>query len=79
MLQAVLDQFVETDGVDEERSVNTVDGVRRDSGAEQDQSVDLVARDRLLMLWLQDDAWDVQVLGVLERLVDPGLSTLGPI
>ena len=29
------------------------------------------------MLWLQDDAWDVQVLGVLERLVDPSLQHFG--
>ena len=29
------------------------------------------------MLWLQDDAWDVQVLSVLERLVDPSLQHFG--
>lgn len=77
MLQAVLDQFVEADGVDEEGSVDTVDGVCRDPGAEQDQPVNLVSRDRLLMLGLQDDAWDVQVFGVLERLIDPSLQHFG--
>ena len=77
MLQTVLDQLVEADGVHEERPVDSIDGLGRDACVEQDQTVDAVARDRVLMFRLEDDTWDVKVLSVLQRLVDPRFEHLG--
>ena len=40
----------------------------------QEESVDLVSLQRLLLRWLENDARDVQMLGVRERLIDPCLD-----
>ena len=76
MLQAVLDKLVEADGVDKQRAVDSIDRLYRDAGLGQYHSVNAVTIDWILVLWLQNNAWDVQMLGVLKRLIDPGLEHL---
>lgn len=43
---------------------------------EKHMPVDSVSADWILLLWLQNDAWDVQVLCVLKSFVDPGFKNL---
>ena len=76
VLQAVLDKLVEADRVDKERAVDSIDRLYGDAGLGQYHSVYTVTIDWILVLWLQNNAWDVQMLGVLKRLIDPGLEHL---
>ena len=74
MLQTLLDQFIETDGVDKESSVDTVNELIRDVGVRQHQSVDTVPRNRLHMLRIEQHSRDVKVLGILQGLINPRLQ-----
>ena len=76
VLKAVLDELVEADRVDEEGAVDALDGLGLDARVDQDEAVDAVASARFLVLGLQDDAWDVQVLRILQRLINPRLEHL---
>ena len=76
VLKAVFDELVEADRVNEEGAVNALDGLGLDARVDQDEAVDAVASDRFLVLGLQDDAWDVQVLRILQRFIDPRLEHL---
>ena len=76
VLQAAFDQFIEAHRVDEEGSIDTIDDLNRDASIRQNYSVDTVAIDGVLVLGLKDDAWDVEVLCVLQCLIDPRLQYL---
>ena len=76
VLKAVLDELVEADRVDEEGAVDALDGLGLDARVDQDEAVDAVASAWFLVLGLQDHAWNVQVLRILQRLIDPRLEHL---
>ena len=77
MLQASLDQLIKANRVDEETPVDSVNVIRWNACVCQDQTVDSVPRNGVLMLRLEDHPWDVQMLSILQRLVDPGLNNFG--
>jgi hypothetical protein len=69
-----LDHFVETDRVHEEAPEDTIHSGIRDARIGEGQSVDTIARNRILMFWLQNYTWDVQMLGISQSLVKPGFE-----
>ena len=76
VLKAVFDELIEADRVDEEGTVDALDGLGLDARVDQDEAVDAIASAWFLVLGLQDDAWNVQVLRILQRLIDPRLEHL---
>ena len=71
MLQAVLDQLIKTNRVDEEGAIDAIDGLNRDTLVRQDNSVDAVTIDGALMLWLENHARNIQMLRILQSFIDP--------
>ena len=65
MLEALLEQLVEANGIDEERLVDAVDGLGREPLTVQLHSLYAIATDWFLVLRLQNDARNVQMLRVL--------------
>jgi hypothetical protein len=76
VLKTFLDQLIEADRVHEERAENAVNHLVRDACIRQGQAVYPIPRDRVLVLRLKDHTWNVQVLCVLERFVDPSFQHL---
>ena len=73
MLETLLDELVEANRIYEECPVDSVDQIILDSCFPKLKSVDTVTRDWVLVLWLEDDTWYVEVLCIIESLVDPCL------
>ena len=59
VLEAVFDQLVEADRIDEKRAVDALDGLRLDTCVDQDEAVDTVTSAWFLVLRFQDHAWDI--------------------
>ena len=65
VLQQISDQFIESDGVNEQAAVDAIDVMDGNASALQLHFLDAVARDGLRVLRLENDTWDVQMLRVL--------------
>ena len=77
MRHNLLQQLIEANRIDEERPVNAIDIRWVDVCFVQGWAIDAVASDRQLVFWCQNYTWDVEMLGVLERFVDPVLENFG--
>ncbi len=77
MRHDLLQQLIEANRIDEERPVNAIDIRWVDVCFVQGWAIDAVASDRQLVFWCQNYTWDVEMLGVLERFVDPVLENFG--
>lgn len=76
MLQALLQQLIPADGVNEHGTIDAIDCVSRDALLLQKVSVDSVPLDWIFSFRLQDHAGDIEVLGISQRFVDPRLQHL---
>lgn len=74
VLGALEYHFVKPDRVNEQTAVDPFDVFDGHALAVQIQLVDFVTAHRLLVHWLHNDPWDLEVLGVLQGFVDPGLN-----
>ena len=77
VLQTILNQLVKAYRVNKESFVNTFNSLDRDVVLGEDDTIYSVAINRVLMLGLENDAWDVQVFSVAKRFVDPCLEHFG--
>lgn len=72
--QAFLDEFVEADAVDEESTIDAVNGIVVHARLVKVTPINSISRNRLSVVRLKDAAWDVEMLSILQRLVDPSLQ-----
>jgi hypothetical protein len=60
----LLDKLIETHRVDEETAKDSVNSRIRNPCIGQGQTVDSIARNRVLMLWFKNYSWDVKMLSI---------------
>jgi len=77
MLEALFHQLVKSDGINEQGTENAIHHVIGDASISQSEPVDAIPRDGVLMLWLQNDTWNVKVLCILECFVNPRFKNFG--
>ena len=65
MLQALLYQLIETNRIDEEGTVYSINSLYRYACIVQNLFVDAVARDRVLVLGFEDHSWNIEMLSIL--------------
>ena len=76
MLQAFLDELVESYRVHKKSSINSINYIVRNMGVLKNQTVDSVSGNRIFVLRFQNDSRNVKMLGVLQSFIDPGLEHL---
>ena len=77
MLKAFVQELVKPNTVHEQATVHTIDLIWRDALGDQLLSVNLIPLNGHLLLGLENDARNVEVLGILKSLIDPRLQHLG--
>ena len=73
----LLNQFIEPNWIDKQGTVHSVYSLIRDASISQSQSINSIARDWILMFWLQNNSWDVKVLCICKSLVNPSFHDFG--
>ena len=74
MLQSFVQHFIKADRVNEKTSVDSVNHVHINILAVQIKPVDIVASEGRLLAWLEHDSWNIQMLRVGQRFINPRLK-----
>ena len=70
----LFEQLEKAHRVYEKRPVDAIDFLTTDMSIQKALTIDTVTVDRVLVLWLCEDARDLKMIGICKCLVDPSLK-----